>query len=514
MSIMRRLVSMVAKRKVKHIAHLLNHPFETTESLLASVLQQNKDTVLGRKFGFEDIRSPEEYSERVPLCDFESMKPYLDATYNDPTGQIMTKEPVIWYLQTSGSSGSPKRVPITKTGMKTAAAGGAAMWLSYMNAVPENAKILDGTMLLFGAPAFIDDINGIPVGYGTGVYARHQNKIFSRLIAPKEDILAMMDVEEKMRAYATLSAQVDVTALQGIATLSLSFVRRMESEYGPWLLDQLKGTKYEDRVKQAMYDECKIDVAKLWPNLRLFVVGGIDTDPYREWITKTLPQVTIWEAYASSEGFYASQILPEPGVQILPDLNYLEFIPEHEVDSPNPTVLPLADLKKGFRYEVVVTNSNGWYRYRLGDIVTISKTDPYTLRKISRKGKVTNLAGEKVSESHIIQAVSEASRQTSAEVMDYSVVANVEHGVPHYTIAAMFRNNVNSVDFVQAFEDALGQANWEFANSRGMGGLGPTTLEKLRVSAHEKLVRETHLQAKPVPLTTDMSVLDLTEETA
>jgi hypothetical protein len=395
--------------------------------------------------------------------------------------------------------------------MKTAAAGGAAMWLSYMNAAPENAKVLDGTMLLFGAPAFIDDINGVSVGYGTGVYARHQNKIFSRLIAPGEDILAMMDVDEKMRAYATISAQMDVTALQGIATLSLSFVRRMENEYGPWLLDQMKGTKYEDRVKNAMYDDCKIDVAKLWPNLRLFVVGGIDTDPYRSWIAKTLPQVTIWEAYASSEGFYASQILPEPGVQILPDLNYLEFIPENEVDSANPTVLPLSDVKKGFRYEVVVTNSNGWYRYRLGDIVTFSRTEPYTVRKISRKGKVTNLAGEKVSEAHIIQAMTKASQSTKAEVMDYTVVANVEHGIPHYVIAAMFRNEVNSVDFVQTFEDALGQANWEFANSRGMGGLGPTTLEKLRISAHEELVRQTHLQAKPIPLTDDTSVLSLTE---
>jgi hypothetical protein len=202
---------------------------------------------------------------------------------------------------------------------------------------------------------------------------------------------------------------------------------------------------------------------------------------FREWIAKILPQVTVREGYASSEAYMASQILPEPGIQLMPDLNFFEFIPEAEIDNEEPTVIPLSDVKKGNRYEMLLTNANGWYRYRVGDMVTFSNLNPYTVRHISRKGSVVSLAGEKLCDAHVI--------------------------------AGMFRDDVDSVDFVKAFEDALGKANWEFLNSRAMGGLGPTTLAKARMSLHEELVKATHLQAKPVPLTTDRSVLAMCEAT-
>jgi len=162
---------------------------------------------------------------------------------------------------------------------------------------------------------------------------------------------------------------------------------------------------------------------------------------------------------------------------------------------------------------MLLTNANGWYRYRVGDMVTFSNLNPYTVRHISRKGNVVSLAGEKLSDAHVIDAMAKACLATGAHLMDYSVVGVIDGPIPHYTIAGMFRGDVDSVDFVNAFEDALGKANWEFLNSRAMGGLGPTTLAKMRTSQHEELVKATHLQAKPVPLTTDRSVLAICEAT-
>jgi len=511
MSIIRNLVSIVAKRKDKEIHRVLNHPIEESNKLLEALLKKHQDTVLGRRYGFDTINSPEEYAESVPLTDFEGMIPILNEVYANPTGRITTAEPVIWYLTTSGSTGKPKQMPITKSGLKTAAIGGARMWMGYMLQDRENTKILDGAMIMFGAPSVTGHINSIPTGYGSGVYVRHQNKVFARLISPGEDVFAIEDIEEKMKAYALCTATSNVTALQGLATLSLSFVRRMEDQYGPWLLEQLKGTKHEIRLRKAMDSEGRIDVAELWPNLRLFVSGGIDVDPYREWIKKVLPNVTVWEGYAASEGYLGSQILAEPGLQLMPDLNYLEFIPENEIHSENPTVIPLSDVKKGFRYEVVMSNHNGWYRYRLGDLVTFTQIKPYTIRHISRKGGIVSLAGEKLSDAHVINAMADACGKTGAQVMDYSVVGVIDGGIPHYTIAAMFHQDVDSVEFVQAFEEAIGQVNWEFTNSRGMGALGPTMLRKMVKSQHEEIVKETHLQAKPVPLTTDTSVFAVCE---
>jgi hypothetical protein len=160
----------------------------------------------------------------------------------------------------------------------------------------------------------------------------------------------------------------------------------------------------------------------------------------------------------------------------------------------------------------VLTNDQGYYRYRMGDMVTFTKTDPYTVTGVSRKGRVVNLSGEKISEAHVSNAMKAACIKTSAEIMDYTVVGTVENGLGNYVIAAMFHDeNVDPVEFVHAFEDSLGQTNLEFRFNRETGALGPTTLLRMRSSHFEDIVRSSHLQAKPTPLTTDTAVLAVCE---
>lgn len=508
MSIMRKLVSAMAKRKASEIERVLNHPVEVSEEKLMSILGRHQDTVFGRRYGFDMIHNPEQFSERVPLCDYESLAPYLERVHQNPDGAILTKDPVIWYLQSSGSSGRQKRLPVTAAGSKDLSAGTMLTWFAWMNQDPHNTRLFDGTIVTMGAPAVVDHIGEIPVGYATGAMIRRLNPIFKRLMKPGEDVFNIMDIEVKMRAYAKLLVTANVSGLQGITTLTLSLVRRMQNEYGFWLLDEFKGTKHEARLRDALDDEGRLDVQTLWPNLAMFTLMGIDCNPYREWISNTLPHASMLEMYGASEGYLGGQLTEEPGVQPLVHVNYFEFIAEDEIESENPTVVPLSDVKKGKRYEVLITNNFGYYRYRIGDMVTFTSTDPYTMAQIGRKGRVVNLAGEKVSDKHITTAISEACRRTSAEITDYSVVGVVEEGLPYYAIAAMFQNkNVDAVEFVHAFEDAMSEINYEFSHSRETGGLAPTILARMTKSVFEDKVKATHVQAKPDPLSTNVEIL-------
>ncbi len=508
MSIMRKLVSVMAKRKASEIERVLNHPIEVSEEKLMSILSRHQDTVYGRRHRFDLIRNPEQFSERVPLCDYENLAPYLEKVHQNPDGAILTKDPVIWYLQSSGSSGKQKRLPVTAAGSKDLSAGTMLTWFAWMNSDPRNTKLFDGAIVTMGAPAVVDHIGEVPVGYATGAMIRRLNPIFKRLMKPGEDVFNIMDIEAKMRAYAKLLVTANVTGLQGITTLTLSLVRRMQNEYGPWLLDEFRGTKYEARVRDALDDTGRLDVESLWPNLTMFTLMGIDCNPYKEWISKTLPQASMLEMYGASEGYLGGQIIEGAGVQPLAHVNYFEFIPENEIESEDPTVIPLSEVKSGSRYEILITNNFGYYRYRIGDMVTFSSTDPYTMVQIGRKGRIVNLAGEKLSDKHITTAISEACRRTSAELTDYSVVGVVEDGLPYYAIAAMFQNeDVNPVEFVHAFEDAMGAINYEFTHSRETGGLAPTILARMTKSIFEDKVKATHVQAKPDPLTTNVDVL-------
>jgi len=498
----------MARRKAKEVEHILSNPIELTEEKLMSVLARHKGTVFGKRYDFESIRNSEEYSSNVPLFDYHGMEPYLKMTYDNPNGQVLTADPVIWYLKTSGTTGKPKYIPLTESGAEDTSKGTMLVWLAFVNADSDNAKIFDGTLVTLGAPAVIDHINGIPVGYATGAMIRRFNPLLKRLMKPGEDVFNITDVDEKMKRYANLLATTNVTGLLGISTLLLALVRRMQTQYGPWLLDSLKGTRHEQRIRRLVNDEGMMDVQGLWPNLRLLTTSGIDCDPYREWISKTLPTARILDMYGGSEGFYGGQLFEEPGIQLLPSLNYLEFIPESEVEVLNPTVVPLSEVRKGFRYEMVLTNNTGCYRYRLGDMLTFTNTNPYTIRSISRKGKIVNMSGEKLSDKHVSNAMAAACLKTGVQVSDYCMVGLVENGIPHYTLALMLgNNNIDAVEFLTALEEALMSDSEEFRIVRESGALGPTTLTLMKSSYFENVVRATHIQAKPVTLTTDTQVL-------
>jgi hypothetical protein len=508
MGLLKHIISIYAKKKAKYVEYLLSHPVEVMDNTLNKIMTHQQQTVFGREYGFDLIRSSEEFSDRIPLSNYQTMKKYLEATYENPNGGILTKEPVFWYLTTSGSSGTPKHLPVTEALAKTYTKGSMQILLPFMNVNPDNPKVFDGKFVVFAAAAQTGEINGVPLGYATGAFSRRAIGILKRLMVPGEDVFNMSDMEEKMRAYAQVMATENITAIQGITTLSLALVRRMQNEYGPWLLDKLKGTEHEKRLREAMRDDGNIEVSELWPSLRLFFCGGIDTDPYREWIGNTLPNTTIWEAYGGTEGVYGGQTMNEPGIQLFPNTNFLEFIPEKESGKPNPTVIPLSDVKKGFRYEMIITNIGGYYRYRLGDMMTFTSTNPYTIRMIGRTGKISNLCGEKLSDAHVSKAITTACLKTGAELMDFTAVAHIENGIPHYTIAGLFRDeNFNKIEFVDSFEDALKSSNGEFKAVRETKALGPTKLVRMISSFYENLVEESHIQAKPTTLTTDTSIL-------
>ena len=513
MSIMRSLVGIIARRKVREIEEILQNPVEVSEKTLMDILKRHRDTVFGRRFGFESISSPEQYRESVPLMNGEMMQPFIDMIKKDPNGKILTVDPVVWYLQTSGTTGQPKRLPATKHGIKELSKGTMLSWMGYLAQDRENLSLLDGKLITFGASSVMDHIGEIPVGYATGVYSKFQNPIFQRLmnlpLVDGHDVFNVQDMDLKMRCYAKLMVENDVSGLQGITPLWLALIRRLQNEYGPWLVDEYRGTEIGRRVRAAMDDAGQLDVAELWPNLRFLLTTGVSTEPYKSWIEKTLPQAQLWEMYGGSEGYFGGQLIPGNGVQLCPQIVYYEFIPESNVDEKNPETIPLSEVKKKGRYEIVITNSGGYYRYRLSDMVTFSEVDPYTIVDIGRKGRITNLSGEKISDAHVQNAMDAACKTTGAEVMDYTVIAHTMNGIGHYTIAAMFRDDINSIDFVMAYEDAMKASNEEFRVVRETGALGATRLLKLKKSAYDTRVSEYHTQAKPVVLTTDLKILKM-----
>ncbi len=503
MAIMSKLVPIMAKRKAKEIENILNNPISLTEAKLKSILELHRNTAFGRDHGYESIKTPEQFSEQVPLYDYYSMQPYFERVHETPELPIITADPIIWYVQSSGTSGRPKALPINKAGMADYSSASTLFMMSFINAGKGRNKVFDGTLLTFAAPARLGDINGVPLGYMTGISRELiASPLLKRLVKPGEDVFNLTDISEKLWAYAKYAVKESITGLAGITTLAISFIRKMQNEYGIRLLEHFKGTKHERRIRESLRDDGTLDLVNLWPNVVMIGATGIDADPYKAWLSKTLPSAVLWDNYAGSEGLYGTTLLPhtENGIQLLPQINYFEFIPESEIDKEEPVVIPLSEVKKGRRYEIIVTNMMGYTRYRIGDMVTFCGTDPFSVHRIGRKGRVVNLAGEKMTDAHVNEGIAAACKKTAAQLLDYTVYGTIEGSRAHYTIAAMFQNEIDLADFASAFDEAVMINNGEFKHSLEFGALDPSIAIRMDTSHTESIIASTHIQAKSRPL--------------
>ncbi len=508
MGMISKLIPLLAKRKAKTISEILNNPIYLTEGKLMSILEKHSHTRFGKDNNFANIRTPEQFSETVPLHDYYTMKPYWTQIHANPELPIVTADPVIWYVQSSGSTGKPKALPLSKAGLSDYTGGSMLFLMSFINAKEGNNKVFDGTMLTFAAPAQIGEINGVPLGYMTGISREMiANALLKKLIKPGEDIFNMTQMGEKLWAYAKYAVTENVTSLGGITTLIFAFIRRMQNEYGPSLLEEFKGTKYERRIREALSDDGTLDLNTLWPNLIMVGATGVDADPFKPWLKRTLPNATLWDNFAGSEGLYGTTLLDntDNGIQLLPHINYFEFIPESDIEKEDPTVIPLSEVKKGGRYEIVLTNLMGYTRYRIGDVMTFKDTEPYSVYRIGRKGKSVNLTGEKLSDAHVTEGMAYATKLTGAEIIDYNVSGTIGEGQANYVIAAMFNNDVDHNEFARAFDECVGKNNGEFRYVQEFGSLGRTVVKKMTSSHTESIIERTHIQAKAEPLAIEIS---------
>ncbi|MHA2200120.1 MAG: GH3 family domain-containing protein [Candidatus Thorarchaeota archaeon] len=503
MGLLSRLLPLMVKRQAKVIEEILNNPIELTEAKLMSILEQHSHTTFGKDNNFANIRTPEQFSETVPLHEYTTMKPYWDQIYANPQQPIITADPVVWFVQSSGSTGKPKALPISMAGINDFKDATSLLMPSFVMMEEGNERVLDGTMLNFAAPARFGEISGVPLGYMTGISnALIVSRISKRMVKPGDDIINMTDIGEKLWAYAKYAVKEDVTGLSGITTLSIAFIRRMQSEYGPSLLEEFKGTKNEGRLREALGDDGLLDLNTLWPKMKFFSASGIDSEPYRPWLKETFPKAHLRETYAASEGAFGISMLPhnDNGIQLLPHINYFEFIPESDIEKENPTVVPLSEVKKGHRYEMVMTNLLGYTRYRVGDLLTFIDTDPYSVHRIGRKGRAVNLSGEKLTDAHVTEGISAATREMNAQLLDYTVVGSIQDGLARYNIAVLLQNDVDLSEFGRVFDEAVGAVNAEFQYVREFGSLGQTIVTKMEIPHTESIIEKSHIQAKAQPL--------------
>lgn len=379
-----------------------------TEKIQRRVLLKNllraSGTEYGRKYNFQSIienKHPyRDFSETVPTVHYEDIRPLV-------MRMIKGEPDILWpgicrdFAQSSGTSGGKsKYLPITPDSLKgNHYRGGEDAVAHYLNRNPKSRMFSGKGFILGGSFSNTLGIKGsqIHVGDLSATLINRITPLAELVRVPDKATALMTDWTQKLPALVEKASGQYVTNISGVPSWFLTVLRQI----------------LEHRHAGSLRD--------VWPGLEVFFHGGISFEPYREEykeITKGLDMHFV-ETYNASEGFFAVQDDPDDKSMLLiidRDVFY-EFIPAGE---PGAVPIPLWETEPGKTYEMLITSSNGLWRYRLGDTVRIESVNPVKIRIAGRTGAFINAFGEELMEDNAERAVATACRLHGANILNYT----------------------------------------------------------------------------------------------
>ncbi len=401
MPIINSIVSWLMKKRLHQIELFMQYPVEVQHEWFVRLLDAAKNTEFGKRYGFASITSEAEFKARVPIQEYDEIKPYIDRLRKGESNILWPGE-IRWFAKSSGTSGSKsKYIPVSQESMNDCHfKGGKDMLSLYCSAYPQT-HLFDGKTLSLAGSHKEDETN---------IYAR--NGDLSAILlenlpswaeffrAPEASIALMSEWEEKMDKIAHAIMHENITCISGVPS---------------WMNVLLKRTLELSGRKR---------LADLWPDMEVFFHGGVNFSPYREPYKAMFKPLDInfWEVYNASEGFFGIQdSLSRNDLLLMLDYGiYYEFLPLENLKDKSPA-LSLSEVKEGVNYALVISTSGGLWRYLIGDTIQFTSLSPHRFIITGRIRNYINVFGEELIMDNAEKALTIACERTSSVVSEYTV---------------------------------------------------------------------------------------------
>lgn len=440
------------KSRIEDIKDSVNNPQETQKKVLSNLLDTAKDTVYGREYKFRGLQGYREFREQVPLANYEDLSPYIDKILQGQQNMLWPT-PIKWFAKSSGTTGSKSKVvPVSTEGLeKCHYQGGRDMLALYINNYPD-AKLFSGKNLSIGGSQENNFSSGNNGFYTANISAIVMKNLpfwaqFGR--TPGLEVTMMNNWEEKIKKIAEITVQQNVTSLAGSPM---------------WMLLLLQHIIREQKIEY---------IQDIWPNLEVFFHGSVSFAPYRplfEALDKN-NSLRYLEIFNATEGFFGLQDQKnDPSLLLM--LNYgifYEFIPEKEFLFEEPTVLSLEDVEIGKNYSMVITTNSGLWRYKIGDTVKFTSTNPYRFIITGRTKHCINIFGEDLFVEHAEKALSVACRKTGAILRDFTAAPffyEQQKKGYHEWLIEFVQSPHDLKEFTAVLDTELGALNDDYAAKR------------------------------------------------
>ena len=209
----------------------------------------------------------------------------------------------------------------------------------------------------------------------------------------------------------------------------------------------------------------KQNLRELYPNLTMYIYGGLDFTNYRETVIKMLgDRVSCLQTFPASEGFFALQdrIEADDMLLLLDQGIFYEFKPFF---GNSTDLLTIADVQLNTHYELIITNDSGLYRYAIGDLVEFTSLMPYRIRVVGRTSQYISAFGEHVIAHEVETAMKNASAALDLKIHDFYVSADMDHRQYVWQIEwTDQKDQVDWVKFARLLDKELGLLNIYYAH--------------------------------------------------
>jgi hypothetical protein len=393
-------ISKLIRLRYSGIEEWMNNPLAAQREILQDLFTHGQHTAFGRQYNFKNMFTIKAFKENVPVHEYEDIKPWIEKLMSGEQNQLWDS-PVSWFAKSSGTtSEKSKFIPVTKESLEDChyQAGKDVLTL-YYHFNPES-HLLTGKGLVIGGSHQISQLNE-EIFFGDLSAVLMQNMpMWGHWIRTPELAIALLDEwETKIESLAQSTIPENVTSISGVPTWTQVLINRIL---------QITG---------------KSNLKQVWPNLELYMHGGVSFLPYKENFKKLIGgDVHYMEMYNASEGFFAAQDdLNKDGMLLF--LNhgiFYEFMPIEEYGKTNPQTIGLAEVKTGNQYAPVISTNSGLWRYLVGDTIQFTSINPFRIKVTGRLKHFINAFGEEIIVDNTDAAIAAASEKTGAVVNDYT----------------------------------------------------------------------------------------------
>ncbi|HTC01732.1 MAG TPA: GH3 auxin-responsive promoter family protein [Ferruginibacter sp.] len=393
-------ISRLARMRSWRIENWSNNPVAVQKTVLQDLITAAQYTEFGKKYNFSKLFSVKEFKKNVPIHEYDDMKPYVERMMQGEEN-VLWNTPIAWFAKSSGTtSNKSKFIPISNESLNdNHYQGSKDVLTTYYKNFP-SSDLLTGKGLVIGGSHQISKIND-DIQYGDLSAVLMQNSPFwgQWLRTPELSVALLDEWENKIEKLAQSTAEENVTSLAGVPTWTLLLLKRIL---------EIKG---------------KSTIKEVWPNLELYIHGGVSFIPYREQFDKIIGgPINYLEIYNASEGFIAGQDLPGDDSMLLFTEHgiFYEFMPVEEYGKEDPQTIGLKEVQLHKNYALIISTTGGLWRYLIGDTIQFASINPYKIKVTGRLKHYINAFGEEVIIDNSDNAIAIAAEKTRAIVNDYT----------------------------------------------------------------------------------------------